>query len=404
MINFEEHSASELLTLYLDGELSDSQSIQFEEILNNDEDLQMEMQDQLAIREAINKDEESFNTPAAATTAVFGALGIDQAVLSGAATTAISSGVANGILGSKLILSIIAGISIVAISVTSYMMFSDNEDETPKPAKHEQRIENISNSSIANEAASPTIEEVPIVESKQESSANVIDQRETDPRPTVTAIQNNVVNATTVQERTFGSNIQEHTVIPVEETQQVLTEENTFEIPFIQIANSHNYNIDSRPLFNDSFDESILLSRHSAPQVNTSEWKSHRVYFNANPINPYAYTLSYSYNNVWVPYIVDYIKLDGVVISDNGVSLGGAILAGKRISTVFGMRPFVEYGVGYNLIGTNIMGLFGQLNGGFEIPVTNFIDINPRWTQRIPFNGSQPNALSGPEIGIIVKF
>ena len=68
-------SDSGMLNAFLDGELDSAHEETFFRTLANDSDLRTEMHDQLAIRKAIQHDAEAYTPPAAATSAVFGALG-----------------------------------------------------------------------------------------------------------------------------------------------------------------------------------------------------------------------------------------------------------------------------------------------------------------------------------------
>ncbi|MCZ7557351.1 MAG: hypothetical protein M5R41_13200 [Bacteroidia bacterium] len=79
---------SRMLHAYLDGELDGPHEEALFRMLSEDGALRAEMQDHLAIRKAVQHDTQAFTPPAAATAAIFGALGFSIP----AATTAAASG------------------------------------------------------------------------------------------------------------------------------------------------------------------------------------------------------------------------------------------------------------------------------------------------------------------------
>lgn len=397
MINFDQHNASELLTLYLDGELNEEQSIQFEKILTNDPELQLEMQEQLKIREAINNDQDSFTTPAAATTAVFGALGIDQVVLSGTTGSALSGGFLSGILDSKLAIPIIATISTAIVSITTLVVLNDDansDKQIPENTINESLLTLSTNNQNDNIKTEKTHSELTLNKDSESSHLNSsdyshnasINEENTDA---------DKVNFETPNEISSQGDLYNKPVIskPTHEIEQTLNSQNLISV---LLSENHRNNLSLNFTSNDK--ESFLLNKFRSPNSRFNEWRTNRVYLSNSGFNQNL-ILSYSYNDLWVPYLVDYVRGDVIVEFANSGNLGGALLMGKRISSIFGVRPIVEYGVGNNSFGT-----FAQFNGGFELPLPiNSFDLQIKWAERININSQTNTNLSGLELGIIYK-
>ena len=86
MSTHQDYTDARMLHAFLDGELDSAHEEVLFSKLASSSDLRAEMQDQLAIRTAIQHDTDAFTPPAAATAAVFGALGFSIPPTAAAAT------------------------------------------------------------------------------------------------------------------------------------------------------------------------------------------------------------------------------------------------------------------------------------------------------------------------------
>lgn len=108
MEKYNENNASEMLTKLMDNELSAADKEKIINKIKSDDDLQSEKNAHEKIREAIKKDEDSFKPPIAATSAVFGSLGMKYPVEAAGASFLISTffkkyGVALGVLALTIV-------------------------------------------------------------------------------------------------------------------------------------------------------------------------------------------------------------------------------------------------------------------------------------------------------------
>ena len=422
MINFDSHSNSELLTLYLDGELNEDQALQFEEILNQDENLQIEMNEQLLVRDAINQDEESFDTPAAATTAVFGALGIDKLLLSGAGSTAVGSGILNTLTSLKFLIPVIATLSTVLVTVG---ILDDSEDETPSPKETTHILKQIDNSNQTNSSLSkeeiktdtenlvPTnsshteqSELVELSDDKLSSSNKLIEQDQN--------IQNeNNLSSSLRNTDNLHSILNQESNVEIIEDNDSETKINYQDLPFnFILLDKTNFNgeIVSKQFYTSN-DKSYLLTRKKVSNSNFYAWKSLRPSFAYN--STVGALPSFAFDNpgmIWGS--VDYIKLElGFNTFNNGLNgttLSSSFLAGNRLTSLIMLNsaiPIAEAGFGYHL---GSQGLYYQLAAGYEIltPI-EYLDLQLKYSYRSHLSNQNVNLLnsaSGLEFGIIVKF
>ncbi|MCB2204734.1 hypothetical protein KQI65_08290 [bacterium] len=133
-----------MLHAFLDGELDGAHEEVLFRRLSENADLRGEMQDNLAIRKAIQHDTEAFTPPAVATSAVFGALGFSIPSTSSAAAAAPA---ANSMLRSIWVSGGSAMLAVTA-AVMLYMLF---------PAPVSQNTERV----ISSPATELTVQELP---------------------------------------------------------------------------------------------------------------------------------------------------------------------------------------------------------------------------------------------------
>jgi hypothetical protein len=118
-----------MLHAFLDGELAGVHEEVLFNKLSSSSELRSEMQDQLAIRKAVQHDAEAFNPPSAATAAVFGALGFSiPPPLPVVAATSTS-------LSQRLWMSGASAVTAVAIAVLLYMQFPALLQQSAGPAE-----------------------------------------------------------------------------------------------------------------------------------------------------------------------------------------------------------------------------------------------------------------------------
>jgi hypothetical protein len=108
-----------MLHAFLDGELDSAHEEVLFRTLSSDPDLRTEMQDNLAIRKAIQHDTDAFTPPAAATAAIFGALGFSIPSASAMAAGAAAS----GSLSRRFWMSGGSAVLAVAAAVLLYLQF-----------------------------------------------------------------------------------------------------------------------------------------------------------------------------------------------------------------------------------------------------------------------------------------
>lgn len=115
MKDINQNNASELLTLYMDGELDPSMVQDFEKELANNTELQSEYRDMLAIREAVQKDVKKLVPPYESTATVFESLGLSY-------TTSISSTSSIGMsLWQQLMVPIVSSISAALVTIGAFV-------------------------------------------------------------------------------------------------------------------------------------------------------------------------------------------------------------------------------------------------------------------------------------------
>ncbi|MDT8322765.1 MAG: hypothetical protein RRA94_01535 [Bacteroidota bacterium] len=118
-----------MLHAFLDGELDGAHEEVLFRSLSSNPDLRAEMQDNLAIRRAIQHDTEAFTPPTAATAAVFGALGFSIP-----SAASVAAGAAAGNLLRRLWMSGGSAVLAVAAAILLYLQF-------PLPAESDaQRV------------------------------------------------------------------------------------------------------------------------------------------------------------------------------------------------------------------------------------------------------------------------
>ena len=104
------NTPSEMLHLLLDGELSTMQEVPLYSELASNDDLRSEMRDMLTIRNTVNRDDEAFTPPIAATMAVFSNAGFSAPIVTGFATAA-RTGFFSGLVKNLWLPVLLAGIS-----------------------------------------------------------------------------------------------------------------------------------------------------------------------------------------------------------------------------------------------------------------------------------------------------
>ena len=114
MENLDYNKDFELITQYIDGELTESQMLEVDEMLKNSPELQAEFDKQLEISKSIEDDDETFVPPPSAKDNVFLALGIPLAASAPTVTKLLTESAANWI-------SVAAA---VVASVATFTMYS----------------------------------------------------------------------------------------------------------------------------------------------------------------------------------------------------------------------------------------------------------------------------------------
>lgn len=115
MKDINQNNASEMLTLYMDGELDPTMVQDFEKELANNTELQSEYRDMLAIREAVQKDVKKLVPPYESTATVFESLGLSY-------TSSISSTSSIGMsLWQQLMVPIVSSISAALLTVGAFV-------------------------------------------------------------------------------------------------------------------------------------------------------------------------------------------------------------------------------------------------------------------------------------------
>lgn len=130
----QEFTDERMLHAFLDGELDSAHEEVLFQNLSSSPDLRAEMQDNLAIRKAIQHDTDAFTPPAAATAAVFGALGFSIP-----SASAMAAGAASGNMLRRFWMSGGSAVLAVAAAVVLYLQFplpaeSDTERVVSLPA------------------------------------------------------------------------------------------------------------------------------------------------------------------------------------------------------------------------------------------------------------------------------
>jgi hypothetical protein len=143
MNEFQKYSDSEKITHMLDGELSKSESLEMQKLVESNPELKAQMDEELKIREAIGRDRESFKPPFAATAAIFGAIGIDLAILTGAGSQTI--GFWAKMISQKAFWPAVSATVATLVTTVSiwFGVFSDEKipEETQKEISQEKIIE-----------------------------------------------------------------------------------------------------------------------------------------------------------------------------------------------------------------------------------------------------------------------
>jgi hypothetical protein len=121
MEKYNENSASEMLTRLMDNELSDIDKKKILDQLESNHELKIEQEEHQKIRDVINQDEDSFKPPIAATTAVFGTLGMNYPVEATGASFLLSAFLKKYWLSASL--------TLIAVLSTLFYFFEDQTNE-----------------------------------------------------------------------------------------------------------------------------------------------------------------------------------------------------------------------------------------------------------------------------------
>ena len=146
MNEFQKYSNSEKITHMLDGELSKSESLEMQKLVESDPELKAQMDEELKIREAIGRDSESFKPPFAATAAIFGAIGIDLAILTGAGSQTI--GFWAKMISQKAFWPAVSATVATLVTTVSIWFGVFSDEEIPKESQKEITKDKIIDESI----------------------------------------------------------------------------------------------------------------------------------------------------------------------------------------------------------------------------------------------------------------
>lgn len=142
---------SELLTLMIDGELSDAESTALFAQLSTNQDLRAELQEFLKIRESVKNDVEAFTPPIEATKSVFAALGLNPPAAIAPMTKATASLPFFAKWGSTLLIAIVAslltGLTVAGIYENRIDYFNSNQAQF---ASSEQSMPNTSSTNLSS--------------------------------------------------------------------------------------------------------------------------------------------------------------------------------------------------------------------------------------------------------------
>lgn len=119
MEKYNENNASEMLTKLMDNELDPSDKKKIMDQLKSNEDLKLEKEAHQKIRDAIQKDEDSFKPPIAATTTVFGTLGMKYPIEAAGTSLLINTFLKKNWVAISL--------SVIAI-ISSFIYFDQSSD------------------------------------------------------------------------------------------------------------------------------------------------------------------------------------------------------------------------------------------------------------------------------------
>ena len=123
------NDTSEMLNLYIDGELDSTNELSLFSELAKNEELRTEMRELLAIRESVNKDVEAFTPPLSATKAVYTALGFSLPTNVLAPTIATVAGTTLSVILKKIWAPALA--AVVATIVTTFVVTSIYDNNEP---------------------------------------------------------------------------------------------------------------------------------------------------------------------------------------------------------------------------------------------------------------------------------
>lgn len=162
MNNLTGNNSSEMLHLLLDGELAQVQEVPLFNALAGNEELRGEMKDLIAIRNSVQRDDEAYIPPFAATAAVFQGVGFSLPTAGAALSAGSAGGGFFGILKSVWLPVVVAGLS----ALITYYIVSGNYNEQIANLKSGIQKNSILNNAQSNAGIGGNIENTKIPEPK----------------------------------------------------------------------------------------------------------------------------------------------------------------------------------------------------------------------------------------------
>ncbi len=188
------YSPSEMLTLYMDGELDSSLLPAFEKELSKNSDLQTEYRELLAIREAVQKDVKKLVPPYQTTSALFESLGISY-------TSSIATSSTAGMTAwQQILMPLVASFSAAIVTLGTVIgveLFNNNTKETSAKIAYENIVKSEStedNQIINNQTNDNLINDNQPVASKDNLQSKLIQDNLSESKSANNKIKSNLKN------------------------------------------------------------------------------------------------------------------------------------------------------------------------------------------------------------------
>lgn len=256
MKEINENNASEMLALYMDGELEPSLIPAFEEELAQNSALQTEYRELLAIREAVQKDVKKLVPPYETTATIFESLGISY-------TTSISSSTSVGMsIWQQILMPLVASFSAAVITFGTFLGIDNlrENDTNPDIVQQEQVIKNNSEDNLISNNNENIIETNSTAEEGNNNNISQQENNSTIAKKIIkknTQINSEIINKNELNEKDIAANNEViENELTTEETQNVIYEffkifENDIiqnDIKFVEngIGSKFNYNYNNQ--------------------------------------------------------------------------------------------------------------------------------------------------------------